>query len=118
MKGLGAGTVARVAAVLPSDTALLGLADPYYEATGTAPFFHPGADSPEIEYMLERRSQLGGSIPKREDRSTMLTLPGDSVYAIAAALVDGDDRRIVDDAGGSPQAPGTRGGPQVLADAR
>lgn len=52
-----------------------------YEATGTAPFFHPGADSPEIEYMLERRSQLGGSIPKREDRSTMLTLPGDSVYA-------------------------------------
>jgi pyruvate dehydrogenase E1 component len=52
-----------------------------YEATGTAPFFHPGADSPEIEYMLERRRQLGGSLPQRVDRSTMLTLPGDSVYA-------------------------------------
>ncbi|WP_436700462.1 pyruvate dehydrogenase (acetyl-transferring), homodimeric type [Nocardioides sp. BYT-33-1] len=52
-----------------------------YEATGAAPFFHPGADSPEIEYMLERRRQLGGSIPRRVDRSTMLTLPGDSVYA-------------------------------------
>ncbi|MBM0123794.1 pyruvate dehydrogenase (acetyl-transferring), homodimeric type [Pimelobacter simplex] len=52
-----------------------------YEATGAAPFFHPGADSPEIEYMLERRRQLGGSLPQRVDRSTMLTLPGDSVYA-------------------------------------
>lgn len=52
-----------------------------YEATGAAPFFHPGADSPEIEYMLERRRQLGGSLPQRVDRATMLTLPGDSVYA-------------------------------------
>ncbi|WP_414858544.1 pyruvate dehydrogenase (acetyl-transferring), homodimeric type [Nocardioides sp. Root190] len=52
-----------------------------YEATGTAPFFHPGADSPEIEYMMERRNQLGGSVPRRKDRSTMLTLPGDSTYA-------------------------------------
>ncbi|WGX99450.1 pyruvate dehydrogenase (acetyl-transferring), homodimeric type [Nocardioides sp. L-11A] len=52
-----------------------------YEATGAAPFFHPGADSPEMEYMMERRRQLGGSLPRRVDRSTMLTLPGDSVYA-------------------------------------
>ena len=29
--------------------------DEAYEATGTAPFFHPGEDSPEIEYMMERR---------------------------------------------------------------
>ncbi len=34
-----------------------------YEETGTAPFFHPGEKSPEIEYMLERRRQLGGSLP-------------------------------------------------------
>ncbi|WP_445323410.1 pyruvate dehydrogenase (acetyl-transferring), homodimeric type [Pimelobacter simplex] len=52
-----------------------------YDATGAAPFFHPGADSPEIEYMMERRRQLGGSLPQRVDRSTMLTLPGDSTYA-------------------------------------
>ena len=38
-----------------------------YESTGTAPFFHPGEDAPEIEYMLERRRQLGGSIPRRVD---------------------------------------------------
>ncbi len=30
---------------------------------------------------MERRRQLGGSLPQRVDRSTLLTLPGDSVYA-------------------------------------
>ncbi|WP_232679172.1 pyruvate dehydrogenase (acetyl-transferring), homodimeric type [Nocardioides sp. R-C-SC26] len=55
--------------------------DAAYEATGTAPFFHPGADSPEIEYMLERRRQLGGSLPQRTVRATPLTLPDDSTYA-------------------------------------
>ncbi|WP_414858576.1 pyruvate dehydrogenase (acetyl-transferring), homodimeric type [Nocardioides sp. Root151] len=52
-----------------------------YEATGTAPFFHPGENSPEIEYMMERRNQLGGSIPQRVNRAKMLTLPGDGTYA-------------------------------------
>ena len=31
--------------------------------------------------MLERRAQLGGSLPKRVDRSKPLKLPGDAVYA-------------------------------------
>ena len=30
-----------------------------------APFYHPGSKSPEVEYLLERRRALGGSIPKR-----------------------------------------------------
>jgi pyruvate dehydrogenase E1 component len=30
-----------------------------------APYYHPGADAPEIQYMLERRRQLGGSVPRR-----------------------------------------------------
>ncbi len=30
-----------------------------------APFYHPGMDSPEVEYMLERRRQLGGVLPSR-----------------------------------------------------
>ncbi|MCW2758350.1 MAG: 2-oxo-acid dehydrogenase subunit, homodimeric type, partial [Nocardioidaceae bacterium] len=51
------------------------------DASGTAPFFHPGADSPEIEYMLERRRALGGAIPHRVDNATPLKLPGDAVYA-------------------------------------
>nr|WP_277498975.1 pyruvate dehydrogenase (acetyl-transferring), homodimeric type [Nocardioides sp. ChNu-99] len=52
-----------------------------YEETGAAPFFHPGAKSPEMEYMMERRNQLGGSLPRRVNRATMLKLPGDKVYA-------------------------------------
>ncbi len=55
--------------------------DDAYERTGAAPLYHPGADSPEVEYMLERRSQLGGSIPKRDVRAKPLKLPGDKVYA-------------------------------------
>ncbi|MBZ5736448.1 pyruvate dehydrogenase (acetyl-transferring), homodimeric type [Nocardioides sp. TRM66260-LWL] len=52
-----------------------------YEETGTAPFFHPGEKSPEIEYMRERRHQLGGSLPRRVVRAEPLKLPGDAVYA-------------------------------------
>ncbi|KRF06657.1 alpha-ketoglutarate dehydrogenase [Nocardioides sp. Soil777] len=52
-----------------------------YEKTGGAPFFHPGADSPEIEYMMERRKQLGGSVPRRVLRAEPLTLPGDKIYS-------------------------------------
>ncbi len=52
-----------------------------YEETGSAPFFHPGEKSAEFEYMMERRRQLGGSLPKRVVRATPLKLPGDSVYS-------------------------------------
>ncbi len=51
-----------------------------FDETGAPPFFHPGADAPEIEYMLERRRQLGGSLPKRVVRAKSLTLPGDEAY--------------------------------------
>ncbi len=52
-----------------------------YENTGGAPFFHPGKESPEIEYMMERRKQLGGSLPRRVVRASSLKLPGDDIYA-------------------------------------
>src|SRR3712207_182902 len=55
--------------------------DETYERTGMAPLFHPGPDAPEIEYMLERRKKLGGSLPKRVVRSEPLELPGDKAYA-------------------------------------
>ncbi|HEU5454392.1 MAG TPA: pyruvate dehydrogenase (acetyl-transferring), homodimeric type, partial [Nocardioides sp.] len=51
-----------------------------YDETGAAPFFHPGKDAPEIEYMMERRKALGGSLPKRVVRATPLKLPGDEMY--------------------------------------
>ncbi len=52
-----------------------------YERTGAAPFFHPGENAPEIQYMMERRTALGGSLPRRVDRSTTLKLPGDDMYS-------------------------------------
>jgi pyruvate dehydrogenase E1 component len=51
-----------------------------YEKTGAPPLFHPGEKAPEIEYLLERRKQLGGSLPKRVVRAKPLKLPGDKVY--------------------------------------
>jgi pyruvate dehydrogenase E1 component len=55
--------------------------DDSYERSGTAPFFHPGMDAPEIKYMLERRKQLGGFMPHREVKAKALKLPGDDVYS-------------------------------------
>ncbi|MCW2786752.1 MAG: pyruvate dehydrogenase [Marmoricola sp.] len=52
-----------------------------YEADHTAPFFHPGPESAEIQYMLERRRQLGGSLPRRVVRAKPLKVPGDELYA-------------------------------------
>jgi pyruvate dehydrogenase E1 component len=45
------------------------------------PFYHPGADSDEIQYMLSRREALGGPIPSRTFEAKALKLPGDPVYA-------------------------------------
>ncbi|WP_116110518.1 MULTISPECIES: pyruvate dehydrogenase (acetyl-transferring), homodimeric type [Amycolatopsis] len=44
------------------------------------PYYHPGANSPEIEYMLGRRKTLGGFVPERRNRAKPLVLPGDKVY--------------------------------------
>jgi pyruvate dehydrogenase E1 component len=44
------------------------------------PYYHPGEDSDEIQYMRERRAALGGVLPRRVVRSKPLTLPPDSVY--------------------------------------
>ncbi|HEY9275853.1 MAG TPA: pyruvate dehydrogenase (acetyl-transferring), homodimeric type, partial [Candidatus Nanopelagicaceae bacterium] len=46
------------------------------------PYFHPGLDSPEFKYMMERRTQLGGSIPKRRSKSRPLPQPDDSHYEV------------------------------------
>lgn len=33
------------------------------------PYYHPGADSPEVEYMKQRRAALGGSLPQRRAKA-------------------------------------------------
>jgi len=46
-----------------------------------APFYHPGMDSPEVEYLLERRRQLGGLMPARRTKMAVpLELPADKIY--------------------------------------
>jgi pyruvate dehydrogenase E1 component len=40
------------------------------------PFYHPGPNSPEVEYLMERRRALGGPVPKRRASSQVkLELP-------------------------------------------
>ena len=39
------------------------------------PYYHPGKDSPEIQYMLERRKSLGGALPQRRMKSQSLATP-------------------------------------------
>nr|WP_269439165.1 pyruvate dehydrogenase (acetyl-transferring), homodimeric type [Arthrobacter sp. zg-Y820] len=52
--------------------------DPYQP-----PYFNPGADTPEIQYMLERRRELGGNVPERRVKHAPLALPGDKAYEVA-----------------------------------
>ncbi|MEV5378512.1 pyruvate dehydrogenase (acetyl-transferring), homodimeric type [Streptosporangium nondiastaticum] len=51
--------------------------------SGLPPYYHPGRDSEEIQYMHDRRNALGGYVPTRVDRSKPLALPDDKVYASA-----------------------------------
>ncbi|CAN5775076.1 pyruvate dehydrogenase (acetyl-transferring), homodimeric type [soil metagenome] len=44
------------------------------------PFFHPGEDSDEIQYLKHRRKLLGGYVPERRVKPKKLVLPGDKVY--------------------------------------
>jgi pyruvate dehydrogenase E1 component len=44
------------------------------------PYYHPGSESPEIRYMLDRRRVLGGFVPERRTKSKALTLPPRDIY--------------------------------------
>jgi pyruvate dehydrogenase E1 component len=48
--------------------------------SGLPPYFQPGPNSAEIEYMHERRTALGGPLPKRVVRQQSLPLPPAAVY--------------------------------------
>src|SRR5579883_1832810 len=44
------------------------------------PYYHPGKDSPEVKYLLERRAALGGFLPQRRRRSQSLPVPELGVF--------------------------------------
>jgi pyruvate dehydrogenase E1 component len=45
-----------------------------------APFYHPGENSPEVEYLKERRRALGGFVPTRRVTAKLLPPPQDKVF--------------------------------------
>ncbi|MDN5821324.1 MAG: pyruvate dehydrogenase (acetyl-transferring), homodimeric type, partial [Brachybacterium sp.] len=54
-------------------------ADPY-----APPYYRPAPGSPELEYLLERRRELGGPLPERRPSTTPIALPPEKAYASAA----------------------------------
>lgn len=45
-----------------------------------APFYRPAKDSIEMQYMLERRRELGGFLPKRDTHLRPITMPEDGLF--------------------------------------
>ncbi|WP_341954676.1 pyruvate dehydrogenase (acetyl-transferring), homodimeric type [Salinibacterium sp. TMP30] len=52
-------------------------ADPYQP-----PFYHPGEDDEAIQYLQERRRELGGYLPERRTKYTQLELPEAKTYDV------------------------------------
>ncbi|MGD8357970.1 MAG: pyruvate dehydrogenase (acetyl-transferring), homodimeric type [Lysobacterales bacterium] len=56
------------------------------------PYYHPGEDSEEVKYLVERRKQLGGFLPQRRRSSEPLQTPGLEVFE--SAMKSTGDREI------------------------
>lgn len=56
------------------------ISDERIDGDDLAPFYHPGDDSDEIQYMKARRDALGGGLPQRRVDPVPVKLPGDDVY--------------------------------------
>ncbi|MFM9877829.1 MAG: pyruvate dehydrogenase (acetyl-transferring), homodimeric type [Rhodoglobus sp.] len=52
-------------------------ADPYQP-----PFYHPGDNDEAIQYLQERRRELGGYVPERRSKYTQIDLPDSSAYEV------------------------------------
>jgi len=61
------------------DTLHIPLPDSAIDAKVPA-YYHPGVESEEYKYMMERRRELGGSVPTRRKISRPLPQPADSTY--------------------------------------
>ena len=61
------------------DRLYLDIADEQLEGD-LPPYYHPGEHSDEMEYLRERRANLGGSAPRRVVRAAPLALPEHDAY--------------------------------------
>jgi pyruvate dehydrogenase E1 component len=56
------------------------------------PYYHPGEDSEEVKYLLERREALGGFIPKRRRQDGLMEAP--AIEAFESVMKSSGDREI------------------------
>jgi pyruvate dehydrogenase E1 component len=56
------------------------------------PYFHPGPDSEEIKYLLERRKELGGPLPRRRANGGPMEMP--PLETFESLLKSSGDREI------------------------
>ena len=56
------------------------------------PYYRPAPDSPEMQYMMKRRQELGGSVPQRRKDFDALEIPG--LDAFKAQLKDTGSREV------------------------
>ena len=50
------------------------------DAIGEGPYYHPGKNSAEVAYLVDRRRALGGSLPARNRSQQSLALPQDKCF--------------------------------------
>jgi pyruvate dehydrogenase E1 component len=55
--------------------------DEALEADKEPPYHRPGPGTPEYEYLMARREELGGFLPQRVVRNETLPMPSDDVFA-------------------------------------
>jgi len=60
------------------------------KAIEDVPYYKPDADSPELEYLQERRQALGGFLPQRRKKAAPLPVPGLEVFK---TQIDGTGER-------------------------
>jgi pyruvate dehydrogenase E1 component len=46
------------------------------------PYYHPGQNDPAIEYLQQRRRELGGYVPERRSKYTQVSLPDAATYDV------------------------------------
>ncbi len=56
------------------------------------PYYHPGKDSEEVQYLLERRRQLGGFLPQRRRQS--ISIPAPQAEAFTPIMKGSGERKI------------------------
>jgi pyruvate dehydrogenase E1 component len=62
------------------------------EQVNEAAFFHPGENSPEVQYLKECRARLGGPIPSRRVRTEPLPVPKEA--NVWGRFFEGVDREV------------------------